>query len=220
LARVLCWVVPLRSKVMQDVSLELTRGGISLAVTLIGLGVGWLVGQRLTYQWNLRQKRRESELATAHDLRRLYGEFFAIWKVWNVVAREADPTTCHDVLCRAAEAEGLLERVLVKLATERRLSSADRDTLGKFRQAYQQLRGAIKRGQPLGWNSSEHPEYLAFKRLAVAVTLIVQREGGVTLIGAEEAFASLRDITSNGHEKSWSAECRPEPAVAAGRPRE
>ena len=56
---------------MQDLPLELARGGISLAVTLVGLGVGWLVGQRLTYQWNLRQKRRESELATAQDLQRL-----------------------------------------------------------------------------------------------------------------------------------------------------
>jgi hypothetical protein len=195
---------------MQDLPFELAKGGISLVVTLIGLGVGWLVGQRLTYQWNLRQKRRESELATAQDLQRLYGEFFAIWKVWNGVAREADPSACQEVLRRAAEAEGLLERVLVKLATERRLSPVDRDTLGKFRQAYQQLRGAIKRGQPLGWTSSEHPEYLAFKRLAVAVTLIVQAEGGVTPVGADEAFASLRDITSNRHEKSWSTGGRPE----------
>jgi hypothetical protein len=190
---------------MSDLSQELVRGGISLAVTLIGLGVGWLVGQRLTYQWNLRQKRRESELATAQDLQRLYGEFFAIWKFWNGSARGKEPAIGQDLLCRAAEAEGLLERVLVKLATERHLSPADRDTLGKFRQGYQQLRRVINLGQPLEWRSSEDPEYLAFKRLAVAVTLIVQREGGVAQLSADEAFASLRDITANRQEKSWSA---------------
>jgi hypothetical protein len=200
---------------MQDLPLELARGGISLAVTLVGLGVGWLVGQRLTYQWNLRQKRRESELATAQDLQRLYGEFFAVWKVWNAAARGQVASAPQDLLWRAAEAEGLLERVLVKLATERRLTPGDRDTLGKFRQAYQRLRGAINAGEPLGWTSSDHPEYLAFERLAVAVTLIVQREGGVTQLGADEAFANLREIASNRYEKSWSAEKRAEHGATA-----
>src|SRR5690242_5311260 len=107
---------------MQDWQLELAKGGISLVVTLVGLGVGWLVGQRLSFQWNLRQKRRESDLATAQDLQRVYGDFFAVWKVWNEVARAGDAAARAGLLRRAAEAEGLLERVLVKLTTERRLS--------------------------------------------------------------------------------------------------
>lgn len=72
-------ITPLRAPAMADLTSELTRGGINLAVTLIVLLAGWLVGQRLTYQWNLRQKRRESDLATAQDLQRLYGDFFAVW---------------------------------------------------------------------------------------------------------------------------------------------
>lgn len=190
---------------MQELSLELAKGGISLAVTLIGLGVGWLVGQRLTYQWNLRQKRRESDLATAQDLQRLYGDFFVVWKLWNGVARGAEPAARGDLLRRAADGEGLLERVLVKLVAERRLAPGDRDALGKFRQAYQKLRRAVESGQPLGWSNSEHPEYLAFKRLAVVATLIVQRDEGIRLVAAEEAFAALRDITSNRHEGSWAS---------------
>ena len=82
--------------------LQLLKGGINLAVTLIGLGVGWLVGQRLTYQWNLRQKRRESDLATAQDLQRLYGDFFAVWKSWNSVVRTAGTPDRDGFLCRAA----------------------------------------------------------------------------------------------------------------------
>jgi hypothetical protein len=187
---------------MQDWQLELAKGGISLVVTITGLGIGWLVGQRLSYQWNLRQKRRESDLTTAHDLQQVYGDFFAVWKVWNEV-RGGDPAARADLLRRAAEAEGLLERVLVKLATERRLSAADRDALGQFRQAQQQLRHAIAKNKPLGWTSSEQPEYLAFKRLGVAVSLIVQREPDREPIRADEAFAALRDITSNRHEETW-----------------
>ena len=189
----------------EQLLLELAKGGITLVVTLVGLGVASYFGKRLTYHWNLRQKRRESELETAHDLQRLYGDFFSVWKVWNGESREPSPLARHELLRRAAEVEGLLERVLVKLATERRLNSSDREMLGKFRQGCQQLRNAINEDKDLDWTESEQAKYLAFKRLAIKVTLIVQREEeNVTPIGAEEAFESLRDITSNRHEKSWS----------------
>ncbi len=191
---------------MPELWQELAKGVISLVVTLVALGFGWLVGQRLTYQWNLRQKRRELELATAQDLQRLYGEFFAIWKIWNAAVRAGEMSERKDLLRRAADAEGLLERVLIKLTTERQLPLAERETLGKFRQGYQKLRGAIKAEKLLPWVGSEHPEYLAFKRLAVAITLIVLREGGVTQINAQEAFENLRDITSNRHEGAWATE--------------
>jgi hypothetical protein len=191
---------------VQELAHELVKGGISVVVTLIGLGAGWLVGQRLTYQWNLRQKRRESELATAQDLQRLYGEFFAVWKVWDRVASDVEPSVYRDLLQQAAEAEGLLERVLVKLATERRLAEADKSTLCRFRQGYQQLRRAIKSGTPLGWKGADDPRYRAFKRLVVTVTLLVQRDGGMTKIGADEAFFNLREITSDQYRDSWPDE--------------
>jgi hypothetical protein len=191
---------------MPDVTPELAKGGINLAVTLVALGAGWLVGQRLTYQWNLRQKRRESDLAAAQDLQRLYGDFFAVWKQWNPAAGGADEAYRRDLLRRAADGEGLLERVLVKLATERRLSASDRESLGQFRHAYKQLRYAIDKDKKLGWHFDDHPEYLAFKRLAAAVTLIVHREPGRAEVGPEEAFAALREMTSNRHSKTWKGE--------------
>jgi hypothetical protein len=196
---------------MPDVTSELTRGGINLAVTLVVLGAGWLIGQRLTYQWNLRQKRRESDLATAQDLQRLYGDFFAVWKEWNGVtpdpgpaAKAVEPAAKAALFRRACEGEGLLERVIVKLASERRLSAVDRETVGRFRQGYQRLRRAIRADQRLPWHGSEHPEYLAFKRLGAAVTLIVHREPGRARIGPDEAFAALRDITANRLEEKWA----------------
>src|SRR6187549_1507298 len=92
---------------MPDLTQDLAKGGINLAVALVALGAGWLVGQRLTYQWNLRQKRRESDLATAQDLQRLYGDFFAVWKQWNPAAGGGDSEYQRDLLRRAAEGEGL-----------------------------------------------------------------------------------------------------------------
>lgn len=191
---------------MVDLTSELTRGGINLSVTLIVLLAGWLVGQRLTYQWNLRQKRRESDLATAADLQRLYGDFFAVWKQWNPAAGGGDEAYRRDLLRRASDGEGLLERVLVKLATERRLSAGDREALGQFRHAYKQLRYAIDKDKKLGWHFDAHPEYLAFKRLGAAVALIVHREPGRAEVTPDEAFTALRDITSNRHSKTWTGE--------------
>lgn len=196
---------------MPDIAQDLARGGINLAVALAALGAGWLVGQRLTYQWNLRQKRRESDLATAADLQRLYGDFFAVWKQWNPAAGGTDEAYRRDLLRRAAEGEGLLERVLVKLATERRLSAADREALGQFRHAYKQLRYAINQNRKLGWHFDDHPEYLAFKRLGAAVTLIVHREPGRAAVTPHEAFAALKDVTSNRHSKTWAPKANPAP---------
>jgi len=192
---------------MEHLIQELTRGGISLAVTLIGLSVGWFVGQRLTYQWNIRQKRREQDLIAAQDFQRLYGEFFSIWKLWNGIAPSRgtpDPDLRGELLRRSADAEGLVERLIVKLVTERQLSTNDRNVLGSFRQGYKRLRKAIEKGEPLGWATSDHPEYLAFKRLAVAVIGVVQRESSAAV--GPEAFDALRDVTCNRHEKTWTNE--------------
>jgi hypothetical protein len=193
---------------MQLFLIEIAKGGISLAVTLIGLAVGWLVGQRLTYQWTLRQKRRELDLAAAGDFQRVYGEFFAVWKLWNGVVSErraGDLTIRADLLRRAADAEGLVERLIVKLVTERILSVQDREVVGAFRQAYKQARKAIESNEALGWHAAEHPEYLAFKRLAVAVVAIIQRESVKEVVGPVQAFEALREITSNRHEKTWAS---------------
>jgi hypothetical protein len=128
--------------------------------------------------------------------------------------RGGDQAHQRDLLRRAAEGEGLLERVLVKLATERRLSAADREALGQFRHAYKQLRYAVDQDKKLGWHFDSHPEYPAFKRLGAAVALIVHREPGRADIGPDEAFEALRDVTSNRHSKTWKGtppDAEPEP---------
>ncbi len=88
---------------MSELTLEFAKGGIALFVTLIGLGVGWLVGQRLTYQWNLRQKQREMDLAAAQDLQQLYGEFFAIWNCGTaLLVPRGRACSRHPPICSSA----------------------------------------------------------------------------------------------------------------------
>src|SRR5262249_42640723 len=58
------------------------------AYAVVTLGLGWVVGQRLTSYWSFRQKHREIDLSVAQDFHRLYGEFFAVWKLWNYYIRD------------------------------------------------------------------------------------------------------------------------------------
>jgi hypothetical protein len=68
---------------VDDITREAVKAIFSLAVSSITLGLGWIVGQRLTNYWSLRQKHHEINLSAAQDFHRLYGEFFALWKLWN-----------------------------------------------------------------------------------------------------------------------------------------
>jgi len=175
-----------------------------LMASLVLLGLAWFVGQRLTVAWNLRQKQKEHDLATARDFHALYGEFFAIWKLWNYYVRDVGAEALKgasrwNLLDRACEAEGKLESTLVRLACERSLRDNDIEVLGRFRQLYQQLREAIRDNKPLKWDYSEHPDYVAFKTLAPQVALLIV--GLDTLLSARSATSRvLMDITSNKWE--------------------
>jgi hypothetical protein len=190
---------------MTTEQLELFKSGLSLCVSLTTLGLGWVVGQRLTFLWNLRQKQRESDLATAQNFHTLYGEFFAIWKRWNHSFRPetGDATTRPDLFVRACAAEGAIESLFVRLAATRDLPPQDVTTLAKFRQAYQTLRETISNQHKLPWDSSEHPEYVAFKRLATAVTLILVSDTASDPAILDRRAKTLYDITSNEYEDNW-----------------
>jgi hypothetical protein len=185
-----------------DVAATLIDAGLKeipkLVSALILLGLAWLVGQRISMGWNLRQKQKESELATARDFHALYGEFFAIWKLWNYYVRDVGsellPTVSRSSLLeRACSAEGKLESMLVRLACEGDLKRAEVEVLGQFRQLYQQLRQSIRDNQPLAWDRSDHPRYLAFKSTAPKVASLIVKQQLVD-------STSLKDITSNEWE--------------------
>jgi hypothetical protein len=184
---------------------ELFKSVLSLGSSLLIIVLGWLVGQRFTVQWNLRQKKRELDLTTAYDFHKLYGEFFAIWKLWNYSLKLEDGCTVSrsDLLVRACAAEGVVESLFIRLAASRDLRDVDINTLGRFRQAYQTLREAIRDNEKLEWGSSDHPNYLAFKRLATAVALLIVSEKPLPDVIARKRAEALVSITSNRNENRW-----------------
>jgi hypothetical protein len=169
-----------------------------LITTLIFLGLGWVIGKLLTVLWSRRQKQNEQDLEAARDFHALYGDFFALWKLWNYYVRDlgADAlpgASRWELLDRACKSEARLESTFVRLASGKTLTGKDIDTLGRFRQRYQQLRESIRDNVPLQWDHSEHPDYMEFKTLAPQVSAIIAGSGRVR----EEL---LMKITSNVYE--------------------
>jgi hypothetical protein len=181
---------------------------VALAGPMMTLLLAAIVGQRISAWWSERQKRRELELALANSFYSGYGEFCAIWKEWNwnfseMRTRPDELTRSQAALHeRACRAEGAIEAVLLKIAAERRLSLGEAAELGSLRQSFQVLRERIQANKPISYGSSDHPDYLEFKRLATLVgNLLAARSG--RLPTATEAFDSFREITDNRHEARW-----------------
>jgi len=190
------WISPDRLKMLLDSAAVETP---KLLTYLVFLGLGWLIGKRLTVLWSREQKENEEDLAAARVFHQLYGDFFALWKLWNYSLRDpgsqaAPGTSRWELLDRACNTEGKLEALFVGLAaSQRSLANNELETLGRFRQRYQQLREAIRDNVPLNWDHSEHPDYNEFKSLAPQVAAIIVRSGRVR----QEL---LLKITSNVYE--------------------
>ena len=171
----------------------------------IALASGWLFSTRVTYSWNERQKRREFQLSALQQFYAAYGEFFAVWKLWDALLKvpPAPAELRWELHKRAAAAEGIIEATLVKLSCEMKLDGPDIENLGRFRQGFQQLREAIRGGGGVPWKSSETPEYRCFKRLSIQVASLLagKWKGNYP---PEKAAAQLAEITSNRFEGTWA----------------
>lgn len=184
----------------------------SILVVLITFGLTWFVGQRLTVHWAIRQKHRELELVAASEFYKLYGEFFAVYKLWAYLSRDkesASPGTFQtirwELLQRASSNEGALESLFVKLAAERSLTDREVEILGRFRQAFQSLRESIRDSKDMGWYYQEHPKYLSLKRLAYLTARIINSES-LRYSGEAGNANSLVTITSGVWENAWVLE--------------
>jgi hypothetical protein len=138
--------------------------------------LAWAIGTRIAYRWEDIKRHRESDLAACKEFYRVYGEFFATWKLWETYLRYPDISKPEDarwlLLGKASSAEAGFEALLVKLASERTLDDDAMRLIPCFRQAYQQLRERMRKNQPLEWWTRSDPltrpyrEYRAFKALA------------------------------------------------------
>jgi hypothetical protein len=131
----------------------------------------------------VRKKHQELDIETAMQFHKLYGEFKEVSRLWRVFSFTGQrvtniifpDTTPWDLLKRATAAEGVVEAIIVKLASERVLAEEDIKTLGLFRQAYQKLREAIRDGASLKWTYGT-PEYTFYNDLASKAAYIIIKQ--------------------------------------------
>ncbi len=138
-----------------------------------------------------------------------YGEFCAIWKLWNQALKElaSNPDKleeCRRVLLdRATTMEAGVEATLLKVASEQLLSVLEQAELGNLRQAFQVARERIRDSQPIAYWSSENPQYVEFKRLACALGTILGSSRSRREPSPEESAKAFSEITSNKYEGAW-----------------
>ena len=125
--------------------IELFKSGLSLIVAFLSLGATWLVGQRLTAYWNLRQKRSELNFATLQAFHAVYGEFKELVKVWRLVKKPAARAVTAPqeerwaLVKRACALESKSEALVLRATSERLLTPDQLDVLGLFRQQCNQF---------------------------------------------------------------------------------
>ena len=171
--------------------------------------VAAIVGAWLALYWNIRQKQRELDFSTAESFHRLYGEFFAVWKLWNYFVRDIGQQNLPgasrwELLKRATDAEAGIEAILGTLASQRTLAPEVVADLGKFRQAFQSLRETIRNGEPLEWNESSDPHYRSFKEVATSVAALIHSGRKARGAAARRRAEAWLEITSNRWEGRWS----------------
>lgn len=188
---------------------EIIKALLSLAVSLgtlaATLATAWAFGQRLSFHWSVRQKRRELQMSASQQFYSAYGEFFSIWKLWSRIDRKASNFDDRrwELHRDAATAEATVEGTLVKISSELVLKQTQIIELALFRQGFQQLRQSIREDQELNWRSSQHPEYVAFKCLATRIALILAADWSEHRPIVSRAEDQLLEITDNRWETVW-----------------
>ena len=196
---------------LTEFQLEILKFALTLASSGVILLLTYGVGQSLSAKWSIRQKRRELQLSAANTFDRLYGEFFKIWKLWKNYKKEKiidKKTSQWELLAMICEAEAGMEGILVKIASEFRLTDQDIITLGRFRQAYQTLREYIREDKPFTWNHPYHPQYMHFKTMGAYIAAMLTGFTHQSLKGPsrEEAMFNLQRITSTKFKEWWEGQ--------------
>jgi hypothetical protein len=99
----------------------------NLIPVILGVLATGLVGTGLGFWWNLQLKNRESDLATVKMFHDSYGEFFAVWKLWNYYIRDIGLDAFPD-----ASRWDLLQRPPLPKAGWKRCSWASRPNIGVY----------------------------------------------------------------------------------------
>ncbi len=182
-----------------DYKLELFKSALSLVIAALSLLATWFIGQRLTAYWNMREKRRELNLASLQAFHALYGELKEIVKIWRLAKRKLkSPVNVPSderwkLLTRASALESKSEALVLRLSSERVLSEEQIVAIGLFRQALQTLRECIRDDVdcPLG---SRRDEYKVLNHLAPEVALIISTDPPDQPLSVQRAQNQLNGI--------------------------
>jgi hypothetical protein len=189
---------------MDTAELELTK--IVLG-PLLTAGFAWAVGNRISAAWTHRQKHREYSLAVTAEFYQVYGEFFAIWKLANYSFRHSRPEITPEFILglieRAAGMEARIEAMLLRTASELKLTPGEIRTLGLYRQAVQLLRQSIIMRRQLDFFGTGQAKYEFYKELSVAVGDLVAGIGARERPDASAAKTQMTEITSSKWEAEW-----------------
>jgi hypothetical protein len=206
-----------------DVSDELTKAIVNFAFVAVLGGVAALM-------FGVAKRRREIEFESRKELHSAYGTFFGTWKKWEAAGDTAvdhDPGNVPDdvrlpLLQTATDLEAEFEALLLKVASERRLSRRERDYTGRLREGWQELREGIEERRKLPfrvqYDDDKIANYVAFKALAVSFGILLKavtwsRPRTWTRPSRRSAQRSFVQITSwrSGSPEGWARD----PGVAA-----
>lgn len=187
---------------------------------IAAVGVAGAVGHQLSLNWAIKQKRREQGLAAKNQFYELYGDFFALMKFCNFVFRDHKEKIALEkgewlkLVERITSLEAKSEALVMRLASEvdlikRKDGERKLLDLGQFRQAIQLMRIQATQGKVIGWNSSEHPQYVRFKELSTSVADLVRMVGVAKEPNAETASQQLLFVTNNRRHHEWRKIGRP-----------
>ena len=197
-----------------------------VTVAFFAASLAAVLGPWIASRWNYYLKQRELDLAAVEQFFLLYGEFYAVWKLWQSALdaakkghREVPDEIRNELLQRASDAEGNYQALLAKMCIERRLEAPDFEILARFREAQQCLRESIERGTKLRtknsdddmrWRASQDGPgwgvaYAGFKTLSVRVGVIVTERRRVSWHhrAVAPATTALQQSTRRAYADSW-----------------
>ena len=173
-----------------------------LLISLIGIGLAWWIGLRLTAGWDLRKKRAELDLQLIQEFNKIVADFKAIGREREVLGARLKATRSlatndkksldeagYDLIKRAIAAESSLEAILLKLVpdTDPWLEARHKDattrseirkqqfrTMGLLRVTFRNLREMLSENLEATPGFAD-PELWLFNRLAADLAGIIHQ---------------------------------------------
>ena len=171
---------------------------IKTVLSIVLLFLTWVVGTQILSFWEFKKKQKELAVSTSTKFQELYGEFSAVWRLWKLYWKKSKSEIIDnkserywELLRRASVAEGGIEAILVKLASEKKLTKDDINTLGLFRQVFQQLRQSIRDVEEMDWKRKT-PQYKLLKELTCKTILIINPKTALKFLEFKIEFSKKK----------------------------